>query len=141
MARPSINAKLKYELTPGSGTFVEIAAVGSISGPNLEAQVVDITAHDTVGAFRRKIPTLLNAGRLQFTLFYDPATPTHNATGLRYMYQNRLTRAFRLYTAEEDYYEDFDGFVSALGAAYTVDGVLTQNVSIEIDGSAVLTEV
>ena len=140
-ARAAIGAKLKVEFVPGSGNFVEIAGVSSINGLSLETQVVDVTAHDTVGRARRKKPTLNNYGRAQFTLFYDPAEPTHNAQGLRVMYDQGYSRAFQLHIAEGDYYEDFEGFVASLGSQYPVDGVVTQSVSIEVDGASVLTEV
>lgn len=139
-ARPAIGAKLKIEFVPGSGNFVEVAGVSSVSGLSMEAQVVEVTAHDTVGRARRKKPTLINYGRVQFTLFYDPAEPTHNEQGLRAMFDQGLTRNMRYELAEADFREDFSGFVASLNESRPVEGVVTQAVSIECDGRSVLTE-
>ena len=61
-------------------TFATIGQVRSISGPTVKPTVVDITAHDTTGYWRKKLAVLIDAGELSFEINFDKADGTHAFT-------------------------------------------------------------
>ena len=62
-------AKLQYQ----SGlNWLDIAGVRDISGPGLSADTIDVTTHDSPGAVREFIKSLIDAGEISFDLAWDP---------------------------------------------------------------------
>ena len=54
-----------------------IAAVSSLSGPNLQAETIDVTTHDSVNATREFVSGLIDAGEIAGALVFDPNVATH----------------------------------------------------------------
>jgi predicted secreted protein len=54
-----------------------IAAVSSLSGPNLQADTIDVTTHDSVNATREFVSGLIDAGEVSGALIFDPNVATH----------------------------------------------------------------
>lgn len=60
-------------------TFTLIPRVLSIDGPGGQSDIKDVTSHSTPGRFKQKAAGLADSGSLRFSIFYDPADPTHAA--------------------------------------------------------------
>ncbi len=60
--------------------FTTVAEVGSISGPSLQADLIDVTNHSSPSRYREYIQGLKDGGELTFDLNYNPNDATHNAT-------------------------------------------------------------
>ena len=77
-------------------TFEPIANASEIKLPTI-AEVVDVT---NFGDFwRRRIPTLLDMGKINFKIFWEMEEPTHNNStpyGLRYLLVNKLLRDWQI---------------------------------------------
>jgi predicted secreted protein len=54
-----------------------VAAVSSLSGPNLQASTIDVTTHDSVNATREFVSGLIDAGEISAALVFDPNVATH----------------------------------------------------------------
>jgi len=54
-----------------------IAAVSSLSGPNLQADTIDVTTHDSVNATKEFVSGLIDAGEIVGALVFDPNIATH----------------------------------------------------------------
>lgn len=67
---------LGTQLQRGDGeaeeTFTAIANVVNISGPSMERETYDVTAHDSQDGWREFIGGLKDAGEIELELNYDP---------------------------------------------------------------------
>lgn len=137
-ARAAINTLLQVSSGGSPETFTTIAGVSSIQGPDFSVNVVDVTTHSNADPWRRKKPTLLDPGSLQFELFLDPSEATHSeaGTGVVSQFMNRQESRFRLKfpAPNEASYYICTGFFSALGQAFPVDGVITANATLTFSG-------
>ena len=97
----SFNTLLKCNLLAGDaiGVFRDVAYIQSISGPSLSLDVVDLTAHDSAGAWEEAIPTILRSGELTLDLLYDPAEVTIEGTtnGLIKKMKDKTLITFKIY--------------------------------------------
>jgi len=51
---------------------VTVAQVSSLSGPNLQAETIDVTTHDSPSAIREFVSGLISAGEISGVLVFDP---------------------------------------------------------------------
>lgn len=58
-------------------TFTTIPECGTITGPTLNRDLIDVTAQDSAGDFREFINGLADAGEISFEMRYVPADPQH----------------------------------------------------------------
>lgn len=64
----------------GSGfvtALTDIAQISSLSGPNLQAETIDVTTHDSVSAIREFVSGLIDPGEFTVGLVFDPILATH----------------------------------------------------------------
>lgn len=60
-----------------SETFTTIAQATSISGPNLEAEQIDVTSHDSPNRFEEFVAGIKRGGEVELELNFDPSESTH----------------------------------------------------------------
>lgn len=58
----------------------EVANITNIGGPALSLDTVDVTAHNSTGAWEEVVPTILRTGEVSLDINYDPTEVTHDAT-------------------------------------------------------------
>ena len=123
--------------TGGSGAFIDIANITSISGPSATSDQIDITSHNTTTRFRETIGGLQDGGEVNASVNYDPtvayvAGDDADGTG-----HNRLMQ--ELEDGTEDNYKIifpdagnhevlFPGVVSSVSLNSPIDGVHTMAV-------------
>lgn len=56
----------------GTPVFSPIANVTNVSGPEIERDTHDVTAHDSSNSYREFVGGLLNAGEVSLEVNYDP---------------------------------------------------------------------
>ena len=119
-----------------------VAQVTNISGPDLAADGIDVTTHDSTNAFEESLVGLLRSGDVSFDIVYDPADNTHDGTdtaGLVYRLKNKVRTAFSIVfpdTGSSTW--SFDGDVSGFNPGEPVDGALTASVTVKPTGSLIL---
>lgn len=64
-------------LTPGT-TFVTMANVTSISGPQRKRDTIEVTSHDSPEQWREFIGGLKDGGEISCDINYDPGEVTHD---------------------------------------------------------------
>jgi len=82
--------------TSSPSTFAAIANASDIKIPTL-AEVVDVTNFGDL--WRRRLPTLLDIGKIDFKIQWQPEDPSHNNStpyGLRFMLIGRLLRNWQI---------------------------------------------
>jgi hypothetical protein len=124
-------------------SWVKVANVKSISGPDYSVTVIDTTTHDTVGNFREKAAVLIDAGKLSFNMNFDPDDATQDPVATTSLFNklNNLTEwYFQLRLAASNpggEIMQFQGFVTKHSLQFPVDNVQEAMIEVEIDGEPV----
>jgi len=123
--------------------YTEIARAGNFSGPALSVDVVDVTAHDSVGAFEEVIPTILRTGELRMEINYEPDHATHDATtGILYRYLQSMLGPYQLRWPDAGHTEySFDAYVTSFDPSEPHAGKVSAPVAFKISGVPTLTDV
>lgn len=62
----------RSDMDPDTPTFTAIANVTNVSGPEMERETYDVTAHDSTDGWREFIGGLKDGGEVSLELNYDP---------------------------------------------------------------------
>ena len=119
----------------------EYAGVTNISGPGLSLDTVDVTSHDSTGAWEEVVGTILRSGEISLDLVYDPADATHKyaAGGLLYDLVSRTAIALTLEfsdTATTTW--SFNALVTGFKPGMPVDGFLGASATLKLTGQPTL---
>ena len=119
----------------------EYAGVTNISGPGLSLDTVDVTSHDSTGAWEEVVGTILRSGEISLDLVYDPADATHKyaAGGLLYDLVSRTAIALTLEfsdTATTTW--SFNALVTGFEPGMPVDGFLGASATLKLTGQPTL---
>ena len=119
----------------------EYAGVTNISGPGLSLDTVDVTGHDSTGAWEEVVGTILRSGEISLDLVYDPADATHKyaAGGLLYDLVSRTAIALTLEfsdTATTTW--SFNALVTGFEPGMPVDGFLSASATLKLTGQPTL---
>lgn len=112
-------------------TYATLAQIRDVGGPNGKVDSIDST-HST-STSRRKLPGFLDNGQVTAALVYTPA----QTTVLRGYYG--VMKAFEWTLSDGSKY-NFEGFFVSMGKASPYEGLITQDVTIEVDGDVTYTE-
>lgn len=63
---------LEREVTPGGGTYAAIANIASLTGPSIEREQIDVTAHDSPDQWEEFVFGIKRSGEIEVELNYDP---------------------------------------------------------------------
>lgn len=116
--------------------FATIGGISDIDGPAEEVRVEEYLTHDMAEATVRKIATVKDSGEITTTLYWDPTDTVH--TLLRSDKDNRVARNFQLvepFVGGET--ASFTAYVTKLGKAYPVEGLMAAEFTLSIDGAVV----
>jgi hypothetical protein len=118
----------------GTEAFTTIAEVKSIGGPNMSAQVIDVTNMDSADNTREYITNLIDPGDLTFAINFLPTNTSQQ--GLYTDLKNRTRRNFRLVWTDEDATTcSLQGIVTGFQISQDIESALAANVSIKITGA------
>jgi len=120
--------------------FTTIAEVRDIGGPELGADVVDVTSHDSPGAWEEVIETIKRSGSVTFGINYIPTGATHDATtGLIAVYEAKTLNNFQLVFPDGAVTTwTFAAFVNAITPAAPVAGELSASITLKLSGQPTL---
>ena len=134
----------KGDTTPGPETFELIGGVTNISGPGFALDVIDVTAHDSPGAFEEAIGTIIRQGDITLDINYDPNDPTHGSDptpgagvgiGLAAALFARATKNFELeFPSTPAVIWTLQGLVTGFEPSAPYDDKLSASVTIKITG-------
>lgn len=89
-----------------------VAGLNAINGIEITAETVDVTTHDSEGAFREFLTGFLDAGEVSLEGFFDP----EDTTGQQAMLASSLAREIK---------QCIITFPASTGATWTFDGLIT----------------
>jgi hypothetical protein len=122
----------------GSGVvtaLTDIAQISSLSGPNLQADTIDVTTHDSVNATREFVSGLIDAGEFTVGLIFDPNVVTHTAMWNDLVARTSASFGLHFPTLLAMSW-GFEGFVTGFGPIEAQpDGAVTTTVTIKLSGA------
>lgn len=133
-AIPAYGTLLKRD--DGTGVFTTVAEVKSMDGPQMEADIIDVTTHSSaaLGAWREKIASLLNPGEVGFSINLIPASSGHKA--LLADFVGRTKRNFKFVFPDIGLTEwVFSGVFTKFAAKAETDGVLEAELTLTLTGA------
>lgn len=124
----------------GAGTFVTIANVSDISGPDRDREAIEVTAHDSPDQYREFVKGLKDGGEVSITINYNPGETTHEA--LDDDYEEKDLRDYQVVVLPGDPDEhtwDLTGLITSVGDAFPHDDKMEREVTVKISGKPTLT--
>ncbi len=117
-----------------SEVFTAIAEINSITNTKTR-DLIDVTALDSVGGYREKIPGFRDGGEYSFNMNFTLAT----YNDLNDEYERDTARNFQLYFPTGTITFDFAGYVTTVGRAITLDDKVMSDVVISVTGQETIT--
>ena len=121
----------------GGTAGTAIANVTEIDGPELSAETIDMTAHDSSGAYREMFPSFLDAGEVSLKIQYDPANTQHKALLTSLTGRASASYALTFPTTPVASWV-FTGYVTGFKPSAPMDGALEADVTIKVSGAPTL---
>lgn len=136
VAVAAINTYFQLESDSASGTYATVAGIRNVDGPSMAATVQDITTHSQSDYWRRKLPTLLDAGQMTFEMVFNPVDPTQDHTaGVLSYFENRTLKNARVQFPDAALTRWLaSGYIIKFGIKAAVDGVLMSDCAFDISG-------
>lgn len=124
---------------PGT-TFVTIANVTNISGPERTRETIDVTAHDSPGQWMEFIGGLKDGGEVSLDINYDPGETTHDMDD---DFDDAVPRNYQvviLPDTEDEHTWALSGILTTLGDEFPYDDKMARSMTIKVTGKPVLTQ-
>lgn len=116
-------------------TFTTIGNVTSVSGPEIERETYDVTAHDSPDGWREHIGGLKDGGELSVDLNYDPRK--HDT--LVADFADAVARNYRLIFPGTLGQWDIKMFLTGFSQEAPVDDKLSASLTFKVTGKPVIT--
>lgn len=119
----------------GGTAGTAVVNVTNFNGPNMSADQIDVSAHDT-GNWRNYVAGPLDGGELTLDLNLDLGTATHGsaAGGLLNYFTNRTSSSYALTFPDSSGFT-FTASVTGYTAGAQFDDKLTGTVTLKISGA------
>ena len=128
---------LKRETFFGSGVFVTVAEVKSMTGPGMKCDVLDVTTHSSAaaGAWREKRPSLLDPGEVSFPINLIPGSSGHKS--LISDFTGRTLTNYQIVFPDPGLttWQFPNCFTTQFSAKAEVDGVLEAEITLTLSGA------
>ena len=117
--------------------WVAIAEVGSISGPTMTREFIDVTSLDSTGGYREFIAGFRDGGTISLTMNFTYATYLI----MKNDFESDVAQNYEIVLPDKDEDGDylyssfeFEGLVTELPLEIPTDDKVTANVTIKING-------
>ncbi|MGH0031739.1 MAG: phage tail tube protein [Myxococcota bacterium] len=128
--------QFQVESSPGSGTYVTIAEVLSIDGPDIQGSEVEVTNMDSTGRNREYIAGLTDPGGVDLRMNFVPGNAQQEQILDDVQANPSTTRSYRIRFAQLTPVRrlDFSGFILNAPYSIPVDSQVTQSVRVRVSG-------
>ena len=122
-------------LNPTTSIYETVPGLGDITGPDVNVDWLDLTAHDSPSAYEEGVPTIIRTGTVSAPMAYDPAD-TVQAACLSDL-QTKRSGTWRVVMPDTptNTYLQFTGFVVSMGHSFPVTGALSRNFGVRVTGA------
>ena len=123
-----------------TGSFTDVAGTGDFSGPEVSAETIDVTTHDSADGFNEFLAGIADGGEVSLDLQFDPNSAAHetlyNAVAGRVLHNFYLKAPGWTSTGAGGYFS-FAGLLTKVGMGLPVKGSITAPVTIKVSGKPV----
>lgn len=118
--------------------------VANISNLSLPLQATEVMVTNVSDTWVRRVPTLLDMGKVALTIFWVMEEPTHRnsaggggtSTGMRYLFAQKLLRDWQaIYPDGNNSTDAFQAYVTSFNISGKVGGVFEAAVSLGTTGT------
>ena len=137
--KAALGMVVSFGTATGTTTAATLANVTNISGLGGDVEEIDVTSHDSSGAYREFVASFLDAGEVTFDVNFDPNQTTHRATtgGILYLRDNRMVVPWKLtFPGSPTHSVAFQGFVKGAPLDLPFDDKQSATVTVRVTGSA-----
>jgi predicted secreted protein len=137
--KAALGMVVAFGTATGTATTATLTNVTNISGLGGDVEEIDVTSHDSSGAYREFVASFLDAGEVTFDINFDPNQATHRATtgGILYLRDQRLVVPWKLtFPGTPVHTTTFQGFVKGAPFDAPFDDKLSATVTVRVTGSA-----
>jgi predicted secreted protein len=130
---------VRFGTTTGTATTATLTNVTNVSGLDGEAETIDVTSHDSGGAYREKVASFLDAGQVTIDYNFNPQEATHRATsgGVLWLRDQRIAAPWQItFPGMPSHKVLFQAFVKSAGFEAPYDDKLSGSITLETSGSA-----
>ena len=121
--------------TPSTATDA-IGDLTGISGPTMSAEEIDVTSHDSTGAFREFVPSFLDPGEISVE---GNLMSGGGAEDMVDAFNDREQQSFRImFPTTDDLSWRFDGYVTGVETDAPYDDKATFSATIKVTGAPLL---
>ena len=139
-ARAAFGTLLKIGDGGGTEVFTTIAEVKDISGPSISVETIEVTNHDSSGARKEFIVSLIEMGEVSFDLNFYAGTTQGFSGGLYNDMINRTLRNFQLVIPTSPAKTGaFAAFIISWKLSAPVGDVLSVAATLKITGAVTWT--
>lgn len=138
----SFGVILKADALAGdlAGTYRNVANITGLKGPGLSLDTVDVTSHDSTGAWEELVATILRSGEVTVSIIYDPASVSIKyVNGLLGKMVAKTLEGFKIYFNNDTVEATrsiwaFNAWITGFEPDAPVDGALTADMKLKISG-------
>jgi predicted secreted protein len=124
--------------TPAApGAYTTIAEVTKIQRSGSKMDLVDVTNMDSIGAYREKLATLLDAGDVAFDMNYIPSDVTQQS--LQALFDNRTLAPWQIVLPNSLGTWNFNAYLMSNDFDLSTDKASTLTAKLSITGKPVFT--
>ncbi|WP_405930318.1 phage tail tube protein [Streptomyces sp. NBC_00827] len=124
----------------GAGTFVAIANVDDISGPDRSREAIEVTAHDSPDQYREFVKGLKDGGEVNLTINYNPGETSHQALDADFEEKDLRDYQVVILPGDEDEHTwQFTALITSIGDEFPHDDKMAREVTVKISGKPTLT--
>ena len=123
-----------------TGEYVDLINVGDISGPEVNAETIDVTTHDSPNRFAEFISGMADGGEVSYDLVFDAASAPHaalyNAVADRKLHNFYVKAPGFVSTAAGGYWS-FVGLFTKMSLSFPVTDKIGASCNIKVSGKPV----
>lgn len=125
-----------------TGSYVAMTNLKDISGPEITAETIDVTTHDSADHFNEFLAGIADGGEVTFDVEFDPTSAAHetlwNDVAARQLHNFKLILPGGSGSVGNI---AFAGLLTKIGIGAPVKGSLMAPVTIKVSGKPVYTKI
>lgn len=140
MGDAAFGTKLQMESETTPGTYIDLANITKIGGPDFSVDTDDTTAHDSLDAFEEVVATIVRTGEVTFDMNWEADDTTTSPTdGFMDVLTARKLKKWKIVWPTTPATELlFDGYATKFNQNSPHDGKLSATGAIKVHGKPTL---
>lgn len=127
---------IQYEVTPGGGSFTDVAELKDITPPDFAVEDLEVTHQTSSDGYKEYIPGLVEGGEVTFDVNWVPGNATQQAVMAKI---GGAAINWRIvYPTAVDYRWAFKAYVKGVNSKAPLSGAAEGSLTLKVTGKPVL---